>query len=191
MRDESVSSALMIEIKSRALFTVRISIHDWSLRRQYLVVLLRVALFRVVTKVERERTPTSIVYYLEKVFYLVHRGNGCIHSEHRWARVLGQGGGGSTPGGVLKKIFRPPSAAEKFFRQRRHRGVKNFFRWGVYLVDRGVILPKYPKKWPHRGVKNFFPQGASHPGVHPPCFFRAGCRANFRLKGGGAPRAHL
>ena len=63
MRDESVSSALMIEIKSRALFTVRISIHDWSLRRQYLVVLLRVALYRVVTKVERERNPTSKVYY--------------------------------------------------------------------------------------------------------------------------------
>ena len=68
MRDESVSSALMIEIKSRALFTVRISIHDWSLRRQYIVVLLRVALFRVVTKVERERTPTSIVYYLDRYF---------------------------------------------------------------------------------------------------------------------------
>ena len=70
MRDESVSSALMIEIKSRALFTVRISIHDWSLRRQYLVVLLRVAHYRVVTKVERERTPTSIVYYLDRQYFI-------------------------------------------------------------------------------------------------------------------------
>ena len=68
MRDESVSSALMIEIKSRALFTVRISIHDWSLRRQYIVVLLRVALYRVATKVERERNPTSIVCYLDRYF---------------------------------------------------------------------------------------------------------------------------
>ena len=96
--------------------------------------------------------------------------------------------GGSTPGGDFKKIFRPPSAAGKFFRRRRHRGVKNFFRWGVYLVDRGVILPKNPKKWPHRGVKIFFPRGAKPPGVPPPpCFFRAGCRANFRLKGGCTP----
>ena len=68
MRDESVSSALMIEIKSRALFTVRISIHDWSLRRQYIVELLRVALYRVATKVERERNPTSIVCYLDRYF---------------------------------------------------------------------------------------------------------------------------
>ena len=87
--------------------------------------------------------------------------------------------GGCTPGGVSKKIFRPPSAAEKFLRRPLHRGVKIFFRWVVYLVDPGVILPKNGKKLPHQGVKIFFPPGASHPGVHPPLFFSRRVSGNF------------
>ena len=86
--------------------------------------------------------------------------------HHRWARVLGQGGGRHR--GCPQKNFPAAFGGRKIFRRRRHRGGKIFFRWGVYLVDRGVILPKNPKKWPHRGVKIFFPRGASHPGVHPP-----------------------
>ena len=79
--------------------------------------------------------------------------------------------GGVDTGGCPQKNFPAAFGGRKIFRRRRHRGVKIFFRWGVYLVDRGVILPKNPKKWPHRGVKIFFPRGASHPGVHPPLFF--------------------
>ena len=105
--------------------------------------------------------------------------------------------GGVDTGGCPKKNFPAAFGGRKIFRRRRHRGVKIFFRWGVYLVDRGVILPKNPKKWPHRGVKIFFPRGASHPGVHPPpVFFAPGVGQIFGLRGGCTPphpppRAHL
>ena len=104
--------------------------------------------------------------------------------------------GGVDTGGCLKKNFPAAFGGRKIFRRRRHRGVKIFFRWGVYLVDRGVILPKNPKKWPHRGVKIFFPRGASHPGVHPPLvFFPPGVGQIFGLRGGCTPHtpppAHL
>ena len=82
--------------------------------------------------------------------------------------------GGVNTGGCPQKNFPAAFGGRKIFRRRRHRGVKNFFRWGVYLVHRGVILPKNPKKWPHLGVKIFFLRGAP-----PPCFFHAGCRAIF------------
>ena len=96
--------------------------------------------------------------------------------------------GGVDTGGCLKKNFSAAFGGRKFLRRRRHRGVKNFFRRRVYLVDRGVILPKKPKKWPHRGVKNFFPRGASHPGVHPPpVFFAPGVGQIFGLRGGCTP----
>ena len=88
---------------------------------------------------------------------------------NRWARVLGQGG--VDTGGCPQNIFRPPSAAGKFFCRRRHRGVKNFFRWGVYLVDRGVILPKNPKNGLTGGSKFFFSGVLRTPGCTPPLFF--------------------
>ena len=96
--------------------------------------------------------------------------------------------GGVDTGGCPQKNFPAAFGGRKIFRRRRHRGVKIFFRWGVYLVDRGVILPKNPKKWPHRGVKIFFPRGASHPGVHPPpVFFAPGVGQIFGLRGGCTP----
>ena len=96
--------------------------------------------------------------------------------------------GGVDTGGCPQKNFPAAFGGRKIFRRRRHRGVKIFFRWGVYLVDRGVILPKNPKKWPHRGVKIFFPRGASPPGVHPPpVFFPPGVGQIFGLRGGAPP----
>ena len=91
--------------------------------------------------------------------------------------------GGVDTGGCPQKNFPAAFGGRKIFRRRRHRGVKNFFRWGVYLVDRGVILPKNPKKWPHRGVKNFFLRGASHP----PLFFSCRVSGNFCSSSMGAP----
>ena len=90
--------------------------------------------------------------------------------------------GGVDTGGCPKKNFPAAFGGRKIFRRRRHRGVKIFFRWGVYLVDRGVILPKNPKKWPHRGVKIFFSRGAP-----PPVFFPPGVGQIFGLRGGAPP----
>ena len=91
-----------------------------------------------------------------------------FNGNHRWARVFGQGGGGHR--GVSSKKFSGRLRQPENFFAGAATGGEIFFRWDVYLV--------------HRGVKIFFSRGA------PPCFFHAGCRANFRLKGGGCPPPH-
>ena len=58
-----------------------------------------------------------------------------LNNELRITIIGGHGfwdKGGSTPGGDLKKIFRPPSAAEKFFAGAATGGWKIFFG-GVFI----------------------------------------------------------
>ena len=61
--------------------------------------------------------------------------------DHRWARVLGQGG--CVHRGVSKEKICGRLRRPKYF---FHQGVKFFFLRGVLLVDRVVILQKNDKK---------------------------------------------
>ena len=106
--------------------------------------------------------------------------------NHRWARVLGQGGGRHR--GVSEKKFSGRLRRPKNFSPAPPPGGENFFSVGGLFSRPGGDFAQKSQKMASPGGQNFFSPGCFAPrGAPPPCFFPAGCRANFRLKGGVHP----
>ena len=97
---------------------------------------------------------------------------------------MGQGGGRHR--GVSEKKFSGRLRRPKNFSPAPPPGGENFFSVGGLFSRPGGDFAQKSQKMASPGGQNFFSPGCFAPrGAPPPCFFRAGCRAIFRLKGGG------
>ena len=122
--------------------------------------------------------------------------------------------GGSTPGGVLKKIFRPPLQApppggENFFsvgclfsrpggdfaqksQKMASPGGEKFFSVGCLFSRPGGDFAQKSQKMASPGGQNFFSPGCFAPrGAPPPVFFTPGVGQIFGLRGGCTPHSAL
>ena len=99
---------------------------------------------------------------------------------------MGQGGGRHR--GVASKKFSGRLRRPKNFSPAPPPGGEKFFSVGCLFSRPGGDFAQKSQKMASPGGQNFFSPGCFAPrGAPPPCFFPAGCRANFRLKGGVHP----
>ena len=105
--------------------------------------------------------------------------------DHRWARVLGQGGCVHT--GCVQKKFSAAFGGQKIFAAALAQGCQIIFLLGgLFSRHRGDFAKKWLKMDPPGCAWKIFLLGLWHQGAHPPCLRQGGVSGDFRFLGGCA-----